>query len=193
MPSLDTLFLTMPFSWRGNTKQYLGRLERGLASKDELRVYDYVDLADDTFVKMYQKRMHVYRKLGYEFVKSKKWNRYDSVYYTSRDYMAVWRHDLEQATIIHIRLKHLTALQISLMNELARSGKKVYLETEEVQPSLADRISVRQRKVGNNLCIFDYRVCWYGDLNFGGESYPNASGIRLISQQMAKQTIRNQW
>lgn len=193
MPSLDTLFLTMPFSWRGNTKQYLGRLERGLASKDELRVYDYVDLADDTFVKMYQKRMHVYRKLGYEFVKSRKWNRYDSVYYTSRDYMAVWRHDLEQATIIHIRLKHLTALQISLMNELARSGKKVYLETEEVQPSLADRISVRQRKVGNNLCIFDYRVCWYGDLNFGGESYPNASGIRLISQQMAKQTIRNQW
>lgn len=190
MSSLDTLFLTMPFSWRGNTKQYLGRLERGLADKDELRVYDYVDLADDTFAKMYQKRMRVYRKLGYEFVKSKKWNRYDSAYYTSRDYMAVWRHDLEQSTVVYMRLKHLTAQQVSLLNELAQDGKKVYLETVEEQPTLVGQISVRQRRVGTNLCIFDYRTCWYGDLNFGGKSYPNASGIRLVSQRMAKKSIK---
>jgi superfamily II DNA or RNA helicase len=44
LPQLDTLFFGLPFSAKNNQTQYLGRLQRNLDQKDELRVFDYVDL-----------------------------------------------------------------------------------------------------------------------------------------------------
>ena len=41
--SLDTLFLTMPISWKGTLAQYVGRLHREHHAKCEVIVYDYVD------------------------------------------------------------------------------------------------------------------------------------------------------
>lgn len=40
---LDTLFLTMPISWRGTLQQYVGRLHRIHHGKKVVRVFDYVD------------------------------------------------------------------------------------------------------------------------------------------------------
>jgi len=40
---LDTLFLTLPISWRGTLTQYVGRLHREHAQKDEVIIYDYFD------------------------------------------------------------------------------------------------------------------------------------------------------
>jgi superfamily II DNA or RNA helicase len=40
---LDTLFLTMPISWRGTLAQYAGRLHRLHAAKREVIIFDYVD------------------------------------------------------------------------------------------------------------------------------------------------------
>lgn len=40
---LNTLFLTLPVSWRGILRQYAGRLHREHALKSDVRVYDYVD------------------------------------------------------------------------------------------------------------------------------------------------------
>src|SRR5205814_5474124 len=41
---LDTLFLTLPVSWRGTIAQYAGRLHRLHDRKREVRIYDYADL-----------------------------------------------------------------------------------------------------------------------------------------------------
>lgn len=40
---LDTLFLTMPISWKGTLAQYVGRLHRDHAGKSDVLVVDYVD------------------------------------------------------------------------------------------------------------------------------------------------------
>src|SRR5699024_5810483 len=40
---LDTLFLTMPIAWKGTLQQYVGRLHRLYKTKEEVRVYDYID------------------------------------------------------------------------------------------------------------------------------------------------------
>ena len=37
---LDTLFLTLPVSWRGTVAQYAGRLHRLYDGKREVRIYD---------------------------------------------------------------------------------------------------------------------------------------------------------
>ena len=43
-PRLDTLFLTLPVSWRGTVAQYAGRLHRLCDGKKEVRIYDFADL-----------------------------------------------------------------------------------------------------------------------------------------------------
>ena len=63
---LDTLFLTMPISWRGTLAQYAGRLHRFHAAKREVIICDYVDGREPLLAKMATRREVGYRNLGYE-------------------------------------------------------------------------------------------------------------------------------
>jgi superfamily II DNA or RNA helicase len=63
---LDTLFLTLPISWRGTLSQYAGRLHRTHNSKKEVVIYDYVDLDVPVLARMYDRRTKGYRSIGYE-------------------------------------------------------------------------------------------------------------------------------
>jgi superfamily II DNA or RNA helicase len=67
---LDTLFLTMPISWRGILAQYAGRLHRLYATKRDVVIYDYVDGNEPMLAKMAVKREAGYRSLGYRAVDS---------------------------------------------------------------------------------------------------------------------------
>lgn len=62
---LDTLFLTMPISWKGTLAQYVGRLHREHQGKSDVLVYDYVDGAVQVLARMAAKRRTGYRALGY--------------------------------------------------------------------------------------------------------------------------------
>jgi superfamily II DNA or RNA helicase len=64
-PRLDTLFLTMPISWKGTLAQYVGRLHRDYQGKREVMVYDYVDISIPMLSRMAMKREAGYRALGY--------------------------------------------------------------------------------------------------------------------------------
>jgi superfamily II DNA or RNA helicase len=67
---LDTLFLTMPISWRGTLAQYAGRLHRLHAPKRDVVIYDYVDENEPMLAKMATKRELGYRSLGYRAVRT---------------------------------------------------------------------------------------------------------------------------
>jgi superfamily II DNA or RNA helicase len=67
---LDTLFLTMPISWRGTLAQYAGRLHRLHTAKREVIIFDYVDGHEPVLAKMATRREAGYRALGYEVVDS---------------------------------------------------------------------------------------------------------------------------
>ncbi len=62
---LDTLFLVHPISWSGTLQQYAGRLHRSHANKDEVKIYDYIDLQVPMLMAMFKKRVKGYRKMGY--------------------------------------------------------------------------------------------------------------------------------
>lgn len=64
-PRLDTLFLTLPVSWRGTIAQYVGRLHRLHDGKREVRVYDYADLNVPMLSRMFERRCQGYEALGY--------------------------------------------------------------------------------------------------------------------------------
>ena len=62
---LDTLFLTMPISWKGTLAQYVGRLHRLHPAKHEVLVHDYVDRAVPMLMRMSERRLRGYESLGY--------------------------------------------------------------------------------------------------------------------------------
>ena len=63
---LDTLFLTLPVSWKGTLVQYAGRLHRAHAGKHEVRIFDYADREVPMLARMFAKRLRGYRAIGYE-------------------------------------------------------------------------------------------------------------------------------
>jgi very-short-patch-repair endonuclease len=67
-PRLDTLFLTLPVSWRGTVAQYAGRLHRLYDGKREVRVYDYADLDVPMLARMFDRRCRGYEAVGYTIV-----------------------------------------------------------------------------------------------------------------------------
>lgn len=64
-PRLDSLFLALPVSWRGTIAQYVGRLHRLFAGKQEVRVYDYADLDVPMLARMFERRCRGYEANGY--------------------------------------------------------------------------------------------------------------------------------
>ena len=65
---LDTLFVTMPVSWRGTVAQYVGRLHRLHDGKQVVRVYDYADLNVPMLERMFDKRCSGYEAVGYSIL-----------------------------------------------------------------------------------------------------------------------------
>lgn len=63
---LDTLFLTMPSSFKGKIVQYAGRLHRYHQDKNDIRIYDYVDSRLPVLERMFKRRSKTYKLLGYE-------------------------------------------------------------------------------------------------------------------------------
>ena len=64
-PRLDTLFLTLPVSWRGTITQYAGRLHRLYDGKREVQIYDYADLDAPMLARMFDRRCRGYEAIGY--------------------------------------------------------------------------------------------------------------------------------
>ena len=62
---VDTLFLTLPVSWKGTLIQYAGRLHRLHPGKREVQIYDYVDREVPMLFRMFEKRLRGYRGIGY--------------------------------------------------------------------------------------------------------------------------------
>ncbi|MDD5600006.1 MAG: hypothetical protein PHV82_18825, partial [Victivallaceae bacterium] len=65
---LDTLFLTLPISWRGTIAQYAGRLHRLHDRKREVWVYDYADLNVPMLARMFDRRCQGYEAIGYSIL-----------------------------------------------------------------------------------------------------------------------------
>lgn len=65
LPELCTLVLAMPLSFKGRLVQYAGRLHRESEGKNNVRIYDYVDVNLGLGITMFRKRLATYRKMGY--------------------------------------------------------------------------------------------------------------------------------
>ena len=68
LPILDSLFITMPISFKGRLIQYIGRIHRPFKNKKDVNVYDYFDSNNGLTIKMFKRRIPTYKDLNYQII-----------------------------------------------------------------------------------------------------------------------------
>lgn len=66
-PRLDTLIMASPIAGKTVVEQYAGRLNRDYESKQNVIIYDYIDIHIPVFDRMYSKRLRAYKKLDINY------------------------------------------------------------------------------------------------------------------------------
>lgn len=204
LPQLDTLFLTSPFKAKGSHQQYLGRLQRDLKNKDELRVYDYVDISSGLFAAMYQKRLNVYKRLNYELAEDEATRKYQARIFTDSDYENYFKEDLRKAqSEIQVIVPVLSKILCETLIDLSQKGVAIsvdMLSTEHLQSHLKahqenqienlkqSEIAFKlSSNISQSIAIIDNQKCWYGDINFLSQSNKESSSIRFDNEKLVEE------
>lgn len=203
LSQIESLFLCMPFSNKNLTKQYLGRLNRSLELKEELRVYDYIDFAVDMYRNMYQKRLRQYLKLGYILAEDEKTRHNQIQLYNYQDYDKPLKVDFSQADEIILGLPTLNLNILEELSRLKQSTKKIIIVLSQKNQSIKKQtllnkimeldIEVKWRNTtSQSFVICDQPIVWYGNLAFFSKENNDATSIRLINRMIAKQLLNQE-
>ena len=194
LPRLDTLMLALPISWKGLIAQYAGRLHRDYEGKEEVCIYDYIDLRLPICNSMYRKRIQGYKNIGYSISVGNEGlfsdPKADAIYGVA-NFEKVFHQDLASAKrSIVISTKRLrwnrTPRVIELLAAAAQRGVNITIIIAEVGHQEEDL-----RQIGFSIlyrpeckmqaAIMDQHIGWYGTINLTGKSIEDATSIRLDS------------
>ena len=205
-PRLDTLFLAYPFSWEGTLAQYAGRLHRLHDGKDEVRIYDYIDVHAAKLERMYAKRVKGYTAIGYKAKCEGVIPADGNIIFDSSSFLPIFTADLLAAKReIIIVSPFLTQKRVSMMlntfEDCKLSGAKVTVvtrPTEDYADKDQNRVSgiigflcekgitvIEKSKIHQKFAIIDERVVWYGSINLLSFGSAEESIMRLDSASIA--------
>lgn len=202
---LEAIFFCLPFSWKGSTQQYLGRLQRNVADKRELRIYDYIDASVNMLTKMYYKRQREYIKLGYQLAEDEQTHRNQTQLYNGKNYLSTLLKDSQQTTHIYLSVTHFSQALVNQLESLSLKGKTITVICRHpIKPNglshLKAQAYIKRLKELKIQCILvqinpqpfvvlDDGLIWYGDLRFYTTNDVNKNSIRLINQELASKLL----
>jgi len=203
MPRLDTLFLTMPISWKGTIQQYAGRLHRLYEGKREVQVYDYVDVHVEMLEKMYQKRLRGYAAIGYKakgtpqplvevhsiFDNHTFFPIYSADILAARNEVLIVSPFLANRRILSA-LDYLTAAKARVT--VVTKPPDNYFDKDRVKISdcikqLTEHgITVKTKnRIHQKFAIMDQRIVWYGSINLLSYGASMESVMRIENMDIA--------
>ena len=198
LPRLDTLMLALPVSWKGLIAQYTGRLHRNYPSKNETRIYDYIDLRVPVCDSMYRKRLHGYKAVGYSIAVANEGlfaEPTTETIFDASDFEKPFHDDLASAkqsiVISTMRLRwNKTPRIIDLLATTLLRGVSITIvisETDHREAELqAMGFNIIHRPDSKMQCaIIDQRIGWYGSVNLMGRSLADTNIIRMASSDLA--------
>lgn len=211
-PRLDTLFLAMPISWKGTLQQYAGRLHRLHENKDEVQIYDYVDIHVRMLERMYNKRLSGYAAIGYKAKGESSVIAHTDIIFDKNSFLPVYSNDIiNAAKEVLIVSPFVTKRRVSQVLEYLSTSISKQVKTtiitrppedfkEKDIPALRAIIDVLKSasinllyksNIHQKFAVIDQRVVWYGSINL--LSYGNAeeSIMRLDSPNIASELIRS--
>ncbi len=212
-PRLDTLFLAMPISWKGTLQQYAGRLHRLFAGKNEVLIYDYVDIHVQVFEKMYNRRLSGYASIGYKaqgeiFANHKKTadNENVDIIFDKSNFLPVFSNDIMNANneiliVSPFVTKRRTQQMIKELEIVTANKVNVTVITRPASDFKNRDLSswndsIEQLKMTNihiifksnihqKFAIFDQKIVWYGSINLLSYGSAEESMMRINSTKIA--------
>lgn len=207
MPRLDTLFLTMPISWKGTLQQYVGRLHRLYEGKTEVIVYDYVDIHVPILERMYSKRLKGYSNIGYkskvDLVKIDDAN----IIFDSSNFINVFSHDILSSTVeITIVSPFLSKRRVNMMMKyFDNSNANIIVVTRPISDYKekdidnvtacieilkSHNIEIKTKSmIHQKFAIIDNRIVWYGSINLLSYGNSEESIMRIESNSIANELL----
>jgi len=199
-PRLDTLFLSLPVSWKGIITQYAGRLHREYNGKKDVRIYDYVDIRVSICDVMYRRRLKGYAAVGYKnmsvgnFEKGKV-----DIIFNGINFMQSFIIDMSSAKhsiiiscprIIFNKASHI----IDKLKEVLLNGIEivVFVKEEgynEKEISILGIDVIKNATLTLNCAIIDKSISWYGSVNFFGYNSEDNNVMRIDDPPIATELI----
>jgi phosphatidylserine/phosphatidylglycerophosphate/cardiolipin synthase-like enzyme len=202
-PRLDTLFLASPIAWKGTLSQYAGRLHREYPNKQNVMVYDYVDVHVPVLERMYHKRLNGYAQIGYKTLAA--YNQPDkiSMIYDASSFVPIMKNDFLEAKkeilIVSpfLRKKRIdnilewlkeplhAKISITIATRPPESSKEPERIKECIE-HLQEFVNVIQKpNIHQKFIIIDNRIVWYGSINLLSCGNAEESMMRLESRELA--------
>ena len=207
-PRLDTLFLAMPVAWKGTVQQYAGRLHRLYQNKNEVQIYDYVDVHVGVLERMYQKRLKGYAAIGYAAKGDSRPLETINAIFNNSNFLPVFHNDVlsAQNEIIivspYLRRRRLTQM-VNILVSVVNNGARVTVITRPVTDYREkDRVSVQEMiaslknsgisvilkaNIHQKFAVIDQRIVWYGSINLLSFGSAEESIMRLDSLNIANE------
>ena len=195
---LDTLFLVSPVAWKGIVAQYAGRLHREFEGKQDVQIYDYIDIRVPVCESMYRKRLKGYASIGYRIRNDEM---FDSLFpttdliYDGLNFVSPFVSDLSQCkrsvVISCPKVKIGRQIQIAeRLIDLANNGMEVVLYTKEENE---DTLRLQHQGISViiishlslHAAIIDKSTIWYGSVNILGYRSAEDNLIRFKNPEIA--------
>jgi len=211
-PRLDTLFLTMPISWKGTLQQYAGRLHRLFEQKNEVQIYDYVDIHVRMLEKMYSKRLAGYASIGYKAKGDIHCAETIDIIFDNNNFLPVYTNDIINAArevlIVSPFITRRRSLQmVEHLKAVTQNNVRVIVVTRPVESinekdratlqgvlSLLKDIGVGivfKANIHQKFAIIDQKTVWYGSINLLSFGSAEESIMRLLSSNIANELIKS--
>ena len=209
-PRLDTLFLALPIAWKGKVAQYAGRLHRNHPGKQEVQIYDYVDIHVPMLDKMYQKRLKGYAAIGYRVKTDGTSQTNPDLIYDGKSFYPVFCEDIRNARsevlIVSpfMRKSRITQMLRVLSDAVLNKAKVVVITRpaedfpEKDQKAVIENIQrlkdygmeVRHKSgFHQKFTVIDGQTVWYGSVNFLSFGTAEESIMRFTSNDIAGQLM----
>lgn len=168
---LDTLFLTLPFRWKGSLSQYIGRLNRVRDGKEEITVFDYADIKVKYFSQMYIHRLKGYKSLDYEI---SAFSNIESMLYDNNNYEEKLKNDLGNATGITFLVNNKNDTKIDSLIKISNTTPVINFSSN----------------IAANIIIIDNRYVWCGSINpFTFKMVKDTTILRYEDIYLAKELL----
>ena len=187
---LDTLMLAMPVSWKGLITQYAGRLHHDHAGKQDVKIYDYIDIHIPLADRMYCQRLKGYAEIGYT-IESKALQRNETKesIFSSNTYFNAFLNDVRAAkkSIIistpKIWLPRFAPM-LEILQELQYHGItiSVFTAAENDHTKRLQFCGIRvviTAKANISFAIIDSMLTWYGNVNYFAHTHTDEYALRL--------------
>ena len=201
---LDTLFLVSPVAWKGIVAQYAGRLHREFEGKQDVQIYDYIDIRVPVCESMYRKRLKGYASIGYKIQNNEMFDNLfptTDLIYDGLNFVSPFISDLSQckrSVVIScpkVRIGRQTQIAERLI-DLAANGVEVALFTKEEND---DTLHLQHQGISvitiNHLslhtAIIDKNKIWYGSVSILGYHSVEDNLIRFRNPEIATNLLES--